>query len=133
MEDPLQISAIENDDSFSFFYASLDEAKCSNTDELTQIGFLVGKLAEIRNKYEKISREMLDEMDAMEAKHVEDSTKKEIEFTRAMKTLQEAIQTYSNDLKVKEAEKNAAINYSSQIKGLLMSVHNRKLCIFIDF
>lgn len=126
MEDSLQISVIEKDDSFSMLYASLDAAKRNHKDEKAEVRFLLGQLSEVRGKYQNIGLYMADNLDVLEAKHAEESIAKQAEFTAKMNKLEETIHTCATQLHCQNSEKNAANTLNLLLKDTLRSFRDRK-------
>lgn len=127
MEDQsLQISAIEKDDSFSMLYASLDASKRNHKDEKAEVGFLLGKLSDVRNKYQNICLSMAENLDNVEAKHAEENIARQAEFTAKLKELEKTIHTCATELHSQNAEKNAANTLNLLLKESLGSIRDRK-------
>lgn len=126
MEDTLQISAIEKDDSFSMLYASLDASKRNHKDEKAEVRFLLGNLSDVRNKYKNICLSMAENLDNLEAKHAEENNTRQAEFATKLKKLEDTIHTCATELHSQNSEKNAANTMNLLLKGSLSSIRDRK-------
>lgn len=126
MEDSLHISGVDNDESFAMLYASLDFAKTSNTDELTEVGFLLGKLADIRGKYDSVCNIIAVDMETMEEKHREGIAALDNKYDAMNEKFEELIHELTQEMEVKDANLNAATDQNNALMLLVVSIRKRK-------
>lgn len=131
MEGALQNGTIEKDDSFSILFDSA--VLRSQMDEMTEIRYLVDKLAEVRTKHGKFCESMADEFDIVEAKHAEENAAKQGESEATLKKLQDTVQSCAAELKSQTTEKDTVNQYNRLLIDLLVSIHDRKCSIKIYF
>lgn len=126
MEDTLQISAIEKDDSFSILYASLETVKRNQMDPLTEAKLFIGKLGEVRGKYEDMSYNLVIQLDDMEAQHASEKAAMIADYQGKLKKLQDDVERLDAALKVKEVEQNGTAQSNETMKHFLFSIRTRK-------
>lgn len=126
MEDTLQTSAIEKDDSFSILYSSLDSTNRNTMDEFTAVGMLVDKLAEVRTKYETMAQSLSDQLDIIETERAAEKIANKADFDAKLQHLQDMIQMQTEQLENEKAEKNAVNNFNFGLKNLVVLIRDRK-------
>lgn len=120
------ISAVDNDESFAMLYGSIDLTTTSNMDELTEVEFLLGKLASVIDKQHQIGMEMAVEIDTMQTTHHDQMASLEMEHNAMNHKLEEMLLEFKRKTDIKDADLNAASEQNQGLKLLVFSIHKRK-------
>lgn len=122
---PSHNGSLENDTDFSLLSASLDMQKVQN-DEVAQAKVTFKHLGRVRDKYEVLCYNSVNELDEMKKKHLEEIENFHNDVEKKMNALQAELAKRTDELENMHIKMLATDAFNEKLQSFIESIYDRK-------